>query len=210
MQRCLGILLLLILLVGCKEGPPAGVLKKDNMTNILYDIHLSEGYLYTSAVDSMRQKTADFNEGIYQHYQTDSVTVRQSLEYYASRPQVLQDIYNDIQGRLKKVEDGLRTAEEERYRSVFVTDSIKRAAEADSLNRIVADSIRMEQRKYMLYWKNADSVDLKPKPWSWENALKLPFFPENTIEVEKNEIAPDTLVTDTIGTSGLRPAPTVE
>lgn len=205
MQRCLGTFLLLILFIGCKEGPPKGVLKKDVMTNVLYEIHLSEGYLFTSAVDSMRQKTADFNEGIYQHYKTDSATVRQSLEYYASRPQILQEIYNEIGARLKTIDEEMRTAENDRYRSVFVADSIKRAAVADSLRRIELDSIRQENRKHLLYWKSPDSTSLKPKPWTWENSSRFPLLKE---EVLKNY--PDTLTADTSLKLMPQPVPTLE
>lgn len=205
MQRCLGTFLLLILFIGCKEGPPKGVLKKDVMTNVLYEIHLSEGYLFTSAVDSMRQKTADFNEGIYRHYQTDSATVRQSLEYYASRPQILQSIYNDIGARLKTLDEEMRAAENDRYRSVFVADSIKRAAIADSLRRIELDSIKRENRKNLLYWKSPDSTSLKPKPWTWENSSRLPLLKDEVLE-----IYPDTLKADTSMKPMSRPVPTLE
>lgn len=205
MQRCLGILLLLILLIGCKQGPPDGVLKKDVMTNVLYDIHVSEGYLFTSAVDSMRQRTADFNEGIYQHYRTDSTTVRQSLEYYASRPQILKEIYSEIERRLTKVEEGMRLIEDEKYKATLEADSIKRAAVADSLKKVIADSVNLENRKHMLYWKSPDSTDLKPKPWTWENSPSLPLLKRNDVDLPR-----DTTVIDTLKKTGAQPAPTVE
>lgn len=205
MQRCLGILLFLVVLIGCKEGPPEGILKKDVMTNVLYDIHVFEGYLYTSTTDSMRQRTADFNEGIYQHYLTDSATVRESLNYYASRPQVLQEIYNEIQNRLQQVEDGFRVIEDERYRSAFQTDSIRRAATADSLRRIENDSIRMQRMKNLIYWKDSDSIDLKPKSWSWENDSRLPLLHGNDFEIKQ-----DTSLLDTLRKPGMVPVPSVE
>lgn len=210
MQRCLGTLLILILLFGCKEGPPEGVLKKEVMTNVLFDIHVSEGYLFTGSIDSMQQRTADFNEGIYQHYKTDSATVRQSLEYYASRPQVLQDIYNKIEGRLKRIEGEMRAIEEEKYRLTFVADSIKKAAKADSLKTLAKDSVRLQISKHLLYWESADSADLKPDPWTWENSSHLPLLEERLLEERLLEVEQDTVEVDTLNKSGMQPAPSIE
>jgi len=174
MQRFLGIILFFIFIAGCKSDRPAYVLKEKDMGNLLMDLHLAESYIYTLSSDSSQKNSGDFIAGIYEHYNTDSAAVRESLEYYAKQPQVLNRIYQGVDSRLKVMETEIRGVEEKKYRDVFVKDSIRRALATDSLLKIKADSSRYEALKHLLYWKNPDSATLKPKAWEWRKELVLP------------------------------------
>jgi len=178
MQRFLGIILFFIFIVGCKSDQPANIIKEKEMANLLLDLHLAEGYAHSWPSDSSQSRSADFVAGVYEHYHTDSATVRESIEYYATQPQVLNRIYVDVDKRLKAMETNVREIEEKRYREIFVRDSIRNAFVADSLLIIKNDSIRYAQQKYLLYWKSTDSINLKPEVWDWkkETAPSKRFF----------------------------------
>jgi len=173
MQRFLGIILFFILLVGCKSDRPSHVLKEKDMTDFLLNLHLAEAYLNSWSSDSSQRISGDLIAGVYQHHDTDSAQVRQSLEFYASRPQALDKIYQEVETRLKAMETNVRELEEKKYREIFVKDSISRALVADSLLRIQTDSINYHQIKHLLYWKDPDSTDLKPTDWDWNRATRL-------------------------------------
>jgi|GEM_PF-708447 len=204
MQRFLGIILFFIFVAGCKSDRPAHVLKEKDMGNLLMDLHLAESYVYTWSSDSAAKRSGDFIAGIYEHYNTDSAAVRESLEYYAKQPQVLNRIYQGVDSRLKAMETEIRAVEEKKYRDVFVKDSIQRALVADSLLKIKTDSSRYETLKHLLYWKNPDSATLKPKAWEWKKELVLPkqyfnysdslFFSDSTT-LKPADIQRDSVVT---------------
>lgn len=178
MQRFLGIILFFIFVVGCKSDRPANIIKEKEMTNLLLDLHLAEGYTYSWAGDSSLIQSANSIAGIYEHYHTDSVTVRESLEYYAAHPQILYDIYKEVDKRLKEMETNVRDLEQKKYREIYVRDSIRNAFVADSLQIIKTDSMRYADHRYMLYWKDSDSIALKPKVWDWkkENLPSRKYF----------------------------------
>jgi len=173
MQRFLGIILFFILLVGCKSDRPSHVLKEKDMTDLLLNLHLAEAYLNSWSSDSSQRMSGDLIEGVYQHYDTDSAQVRASLEFYATRPQVLERIYQGVDARLKQMETDVREIEEKKYRDIFVKDSISRALVADSLLKLQTDSINYQQIKHLIFWKDPDSTDLKPVDWDWNKETKL-------------------------------------
>src|SRR5690606_12856787 len=115
MQRFLGIILFFMILVGCKSDRPKNLIKEKDMTRLLLDLHLAESYLYTWSGDSLQKKSADFIAGIYEKYNTDSALFRESLEYYASHPQTLNQIYIDVDKQLKDMETQIREREEKKY-----------------------------------------------------------------------------------------------
>ena len=187
MQRFLGILLSFVLLAGCQSDRPKSIIDEKTMTDLLLDIHLVDGYLYTWSSDSSLMKSADFIEGIYQHYGTDSIRVRESLEYYSRHPQELNKIYTDVDSRLKEMELSVREISDKKYREIFVADSIRSAFVADSLRKIRTDSLDWARMRNLLFWNDADSTSVKPAPWSWKKNTALSgklLFPDS-IPAEK-------------------------
>lgn len=173
MQRFLGILLFFIFIVGCKSDRPDYIIKEKEMAGLLRDLHLIDGYLNTLPPDSVQHLSANLIEGVYQHYHVDSMIVRESLEYYSKQPQVLNRIYLKVQYELKDMGTVAQEVNRKAQREKFVKDSIRNAYVADSLLRLKNDSIRSKVMMHLLYWKDSDSVDLKPKSWSWEERSRL-------------------------------------
>lgn len=173
MQRFLGILLFFIFLVGCKSDRPDNIVNEKEMTGLLRDLHLIDGYLNTLPSDSSQRLSANLIEGVYMHYNVDSVIVRENIEYYSTQPQVLNRIYLDVDNQLKAMGATAQELNRKVQREQYVRDSIKNAYVADSLLRLKNDSIRSKVVKYLLYWKDSDSTDLQPQPWSWEERSKL-------------------------------------
>lgn len=116
MKRFALCILICALLVGCAEEvikKPEDLIPREKMTNILYDISL-----LTSAKNTDRAVL--FNHGIetmdyiYKKYDVDSVQFVKSDEYYASKPQEYQDIFESIKKRLDSLEQSFQKAREDK------------------------------------------------------------------------------------------------
>jgi hypothetical protein len=141
MKRFLGTILVIIFFAACGKSRPKGIFSEKKMTDILFDIHLAEGYISSLPVDSLKEKKTNYYLSIYQKYNTDSTQVKENLEYYAEHPQDLQDIYAEISKRLQSTEEGLNKRVEEKRISAFKLDSIRMQRTTDSLNLFKRDSL---------------------------------------------------------------------
>src|SRR3546814_6931081 len=99
MLRFLEILLIAILLYGCSNDVPKEIIPEKKMTDILFDLHLAEGYALTLSPASTEQ--INYVPAVYMNHGTDSASVRKSLEYYAGHQQKLKEIYDEISKRLQ-------------------------------------------------------------------------------------------------------------
>ncbi len=168
MQGFIKGILVLIFFAGCGERSPRGIIPEKKMTAVLMDVHLADAYSSSVPMDSMRALQHSLYEGIYQKYGTDSTGLRASLEYYASRPQIMDALYSKVNQGLQKLVDREQDIENEKMRQVQIQDSIRLAAEQDSLRKIARDSADFKEKRYLLHWLHADSVKLKPGEWTKE------------------------------------------
>lgn len=167
MTRLLIVILSVFLLVACnKEKVPEGIIARKKMVPLLCDFHLAEGYLSSLPIDSSRLLTKNYYASIFKKYNTDSAGFNKSLVFYSKDPRVLSEIYGEVQKRLQQYQTDEQAKIDAKMRKVFVADSIKSALVRDSLDKIKGDSLNFRMTKNLLYWKHADSVKLKPKPWS--------------------------------------------
>lgn len=102
--------LVLIFLVACKgTNTPDGIIKKEQMTNLLTEIHIVDGSLYN--VMQMPDTLYKYGTGkylaVFKKYHTDSVQFRKSFKYYSSNPDILQSIYEQITKNIKQKSDSL-------------------------------------------------------------------------------------------------------
>jgi hypothetical protein len=141
MKRFLGKLLVIIFFSACGENRPKGIFPEKKMTDVLFDIHLAQGYISTSPMDTLNNKKVNYYLSIYQKYNTDSVGVRKNLEYYAAHPQDLQDIYAEVSKRLQSTESDLSKRIAEKQAEIFKLDSVKRQRNTDSLKLVKRDSL---------------------------------------------------------------------
>jgi hypothetical protein len=94
----------LLFLSACSsDGPPKGILEEKAMIGLLTDIHLTDGTIYTvpQLPDSMyKYAHAKFAEVFKRHHTTDAV-FKQSLKYYSKHPELIQDMYAQIEASVK-------------------------------------------------------------------------------------------------------------
>lgn len=165
MQRLINGILVLIFFTGCGEQPPRGVIPEKKMVAVLMDVHLADAYSSSVPADSIKVIQNSLYEGLYHKYGTDSAGLRASLEYYASRPQIMDAFYSKVNEELQKLVNREQDIENEKMRQEQIRDSIRTAIETDSLRRIARDSADFKEKRYLLHWLHADSVKLKPGAW---------------------------------------------
>ena len=103
MTRFLFIVFLALSLWGCKPGVPKEITQPKEMENILFDIHVLDGYVSEiPSADSAKKLSAPMYKGIFKKYGSDSATHAKSMVYYYARPDLLTKIYDNITVRLEK------------------------------------------------------------------------------------------------------------
>lgn len=102
MKRILYVLLGSFLWFGCKSGIPKDIIEPQKMENILYDIHIADGYVSTIYVqDSSKKVAAAYYDGIYKKFNVDSASYTKSIKYYyTSNPEELEKMYKNITKKL--------------------------------------------------------------------------------------------------------------
>lgn len=156
-----------IILVACHtDKTPKDVVARKDMVALLSDFHLAEGYISSLPLDSSRLVAKGYYAAVFKKHHTDSVGFHKSLLYYAKSPNVLDQIYIEVQQKLQQLQSTEQGILDAKMRKVFVADSIKNAAITDSLDKIKTDSVNWKLTKNLFYWKHPDSAKIKPKPWS--------------------------------------------
>lgn len=156
---------LVCLLVSCTDRVPTGVLPTEQMTHVLFDVHVADGMLATQPIDSARVKMPGLYRAIFERHGIDSVILQESVEYYASRPLLMKDMYVQIEGRMNKLVEAEQEALNEHYRLQRQADSIKSARVADSLHRVEMFRLDASRKRYLLFVPNeADTTRGKAVP----------------------------------------------
>ena len=146
MKKIVWAFILLVLGFGCKPKVPDGIIDREKMEGILFDIHLVDGYLSSIYVqDSTRKVGAAYYNGIYKKYNTDSIQYRKSLMYYNQNPELLKGMYTAISSKLEKQKTRLKKADSLWQMKKFKADSLKiiKTFKGDSLaliKKMKADS----------------------------------------------------------------------
>lgn len=150
---CIG--LLCIVLAGCKSKIPGDIIQPDKMAAVLYDIHVTDGYIGTiPRQDSAKIVAASYYKGVYRKFGIDSAKYNSSMDYYYAHPDVLGSIYNKVTVSLKKSKDSLDKIAEKKAK--LETGKRDRAAKKtkDSLAKVNA----LLQRPAELKKAKADSL----------------------------------------------------
>lgn len=102
-------LIFLVLCSACikPEEPPANVVPKDTMVNILIDIHLTEAKLSIKPLrpDSTYLIYQKNKEKIYNKYRISSARFDTSFSYYSRNPTELNEIYEVVVDSLGLMEE---------------------------------------------------------------------------------------------------------
>ncbi len=125
MTRFLLLLFCVVLAFGCKPGIPKDIVQPAEMENILFDIHIIDGYVASIPTpDSAKKVSAPIYKGIFKKYGIDSAMHAKSMAYYYSRPDLLSKMYDRISNKISKTRDDLIKKQEKQT----VAEAAKQAA----------------------------------------------------------------------------------
>ena len=99
----------LLFLYACKGNSEAsGVIDRDDMVPLLVDIHIVDGSLASQpSADSLYKNGTGRYLLVFKQHNTDSATFIKSMKYYASQPETMLKIYDDVNKNLQAQNDTL-------------------------------------------------------------------------------------------------------
>ena len=99
----------LIFLIACKSSAPSGIIKLDQMVNLVTEVHIVDGTMYNvlQVPDTLYKYGTGRYLALFKKYHTDSAQFKKSFKYYASNPDQLQTIYDRISANIKFKTDSL-------------------------------------------------------------------------------------------------------
>lgn len=143
---------------------PEGVVPRKAMPDLLLDVHLADGQLASMPIDSARAYRTAFYDAIFKRHGIDSTVFRRSIEFYATRPYLLNELYTDVEKRLEALNLAEQRTVDEKYKVQYRADSARNARRTDSLNRIRRDSLEVERKRYLLFTEVPDSAAVESMP----------------------------------------------
>lgn len=139
MKKIYGIALLFICLAGCKSKIPGDVIPPDQMAAILYDIHVTDGFISSvSRPDSAKIVAASYYKGVYKKFGIDSAAYTASMNYYYAHPELLGSIYTQVTASLKKSKDSVDKVNDKKAKLLALKIEKARKKTKDSLAKINA------------------------------------------------------------------------
>jgi len=147
MRRFFTVIILCALLYSCKPGIPKNIIQPAEMENVLYDIHVIDGYgasLVFPNMDSVKKIIAPLYKGIYKKHGIDSALYNRSLDYYYKNPKLMKLMYDHVTEKLTKAKDKAAApvvptvpkVDTAKLDSAKVNDTIKLASKADAVKPI--------------------------------------------------------------------------
>ena len=106
--------LALTFLVACNDTPK-GIIERDKMVNLIVDVHIIDGTIYNinePTSDSLYKYGNDRYNKLFKSYQTDSTQFKNSFKYYSKQPEVMLEMYTDVNARLQAKNDSLTKVHE--------------------------------------------------------------------------------------------------
>jgi hypothetical protein len=121
----------LVFLIACKSNSvPDGIIKLDEMTHLMTDVHITDGTMYNvmQVPDTLYKYGTSRYVTLFKKYHTDSVQFRKSFQYYTSHPDKLQVIYTQVTANLKLKTDSLNKLNQDKITrdNKRRTDSLKK------------------------------------------------------------------------------------
>lgn len=98
----------LLFLYACKGGDASGVIDRDEMVNLLVDVHLVDGSLAMQPnVDSLYKVGTGRYLLVFKRHHTDSAQFKRSMKYYTTQPEIMLKIYDNVNKKLQAKNDSL-------------------------------------------------------------------------------------------------------
>ncbi|MBK1440317.1 DUF4296 domain-containing protein [Parapedobacter sp. ISTM3] len=168
MQRLLTGITILFLCISCGEKIPDGIIPSKRMPDVLLDVHLADGQLMAMPIDSARAYRDSYYQAIFDRWGIDSAVFRRSVEYYSTRPRIMNELYITVEKRLEALNLAEQKAVEEKYNLQRRADSIINVRRLDSLQRIASDSLDFKRKRFLLFLHAPDSIYGAPHPITHE------------------------------------------
>lgn len=167
-------ILIIVLLISCKSNTkykkPENLIGKNQMIDLLYDMHLANGAGNIKNVNL--EKNKNYMALVYEKYHIDSIAFSESNMYYYSNIEQYEEIYLEVQKRLKKLQ--------EEYEK-----------EQDSLLKMTRDSIRNNSKFNKKKFKGLNrSIKEKQKEINSDSIRQAAKDSEN-IQVKKDIYSED-------------------
>lgn len=142
------VLLMMIVCPGCtdKAKVPKGMLSKDRMRDIMWDLMQVEEYTHdymirdTALKDYKKERTIRYQQVLTLH-NTNRAEFNKSLDYYMSRPDLTQAIFDTLSARQNR-------QREENFRLRAVQDSI-RLKQQEQRAKVMKDSTQKDSARIM-------------------------------------------------------------
>jgi len=125
---------LLLLCSACTgDKLPKGVIERDKMVNLLTQIHIADGTLFTElqVPDTLYKHGFSRFLTVFKNFHTDTNQFKKSMKYYCNQPEVLAVMYDEISDKIK--------------------------FKSDSLNKVIQAQMQIDQKR------RADSLKKLPK-----------------------------------------------
>lgn len=146
-MRLILITLFIALAAGCtdKARVPAGILPKDKMRDIMWDMmqvnEYARNYLSRDTSRNYKKERTVLYQQVFDLHEISRSEFKKSLDYYMSRPDLTQAIFDTLAARqarhrekemrLKAVQDSIRIKRQEQ-RAKLIADSTRK----DSIGRM--------------------------------------------------------------------------
>ncbi len=90
---------------------PDGIIKPDDMTNLMVDVHLVDGSMQNIDIqdpDSLYKYGIKRYDRVFKMHHTDSIQFKKSVQYYSRHTEQLEEMYADITAILQSKSDSIR------------------------------------------------------------------------------------------------------
>jgi len=133
-------------LSGCKSPIPAHIIQPDQMGKLLYDMHMVDAYISTMPnQDSAKKVAASYYKGIYKKFKVDSALYQQSMDFYYDNPEIMSDLYKNIQVKITQTKTKVEKIQEAELK-LETQQRLKRdSLRSDSIK--LADSLKKQKLK---------------------------------------------------------------
>jgi hypothetical protein len=109
------------------KSVPKDVLKPEAMAGLLTEMHIIDGSLYNTmqAPDSLYKYGAGKYIAMFKRLHTDTGYFNRSMRYYATQPDKLLAIYDQVDIKIKSKTDSIAKVQTEQSKAAHKADSLK-------------------------------------------------------------------------------------
>jgi hypothetical protein len=123
------------------KSVPGDVLKPEAMAGVLTEMHIIDGSLYNTmqAPDSLYKYGAGKYIAMFKRLHTDTAHFNRSMRYYATQPDKLLAIYDQVDIKIKSKTDSLGKVQTQQSKTAHKADSLKNLnikTKADSARKL--------------------------------------------------------------------------